>query len=337
VPLLLPAVTLLIGFLSVRISSNRTWLAQAIWLVPLGLGARFAMDAAPIVRAPVMQGVEKQVAELARQFPPNALVMLDGSVPGHLPLALHYGFGRPAVRMFDRPKGERRIAPLITAALNQGRPVFVAIAPLAEDRLHQFWRSDFAEFDIQHQATLPLHYTVVAPVRGVFPRQIRTDHVSVAVYRVAARDRDTRTPLPFVIDVGGKDFQALVDGFHAAEQLQSVSARWTNGESRIAIPRLAAPPSGMLTLVLRMSADRPRGQGPAVVRIAIDGMPAGTIANITPLLTEYRLSLPAAIQARLLAGPTMMSLTSDFFIPSAAGLNNDTRRLGVVLDWIRIE
>ena len=116
-----------------------------------------------------------------------------------------------------------------------------------------------------------------------------------------------------------------------------MSARWTTGDSRIAVPRLAAPQSGTTTLVLRVSADRPRNQAPPVVRIAIDGMPAGTISNVTTQLTEYRLPLPAAVQARMLAGPTMMSMTSDFFVPNVVGLSDDKRRLGVVLDWIRIE
>ena len=339
IPLMLPGITLLIGFLVARLGSGPNRIARVLWLLPIGLGARFAMDSAPILRTPAMQGVEPQVAAIARELPANAVVILDGSVPGHLPLALQYDFDRPSVRLFDRPPDNVEIAPLVTAALKEGRPVFAAVEPMpptAEKRPERIWRSDFAGFDIEYQKTMPLRYTFLAPIRASFPRTFRTDDLPVAIYRVSQRD-DAPKPLPFLLDIGADDFRALVDGFHAAEQIQSSSARWTNGDSRIALPRLAAPSSGILTLVLRASADRPQGQAPAVLNLTIDGIPAGTPPPLTPSLTEYRIVLPAEARARVLAGPTLLSLTSGFFIPNAAGLNGDSRRLGIVIDWVRIE
>lgn len=338
IPLMLPLITLLIGFLVAYIGSSPRWFAQAIWLLPIGLGARFALDSAPILRTPAMQGVEQQVATISRELPSNAVVLLDGSVPGHLPLALQYDFDRPSVRLFDRPdNGE--IAQLINAALTVGRPVFAAVEPMpptAEKVPRRIWRSDFADFDIEHQKTMPLRYTILAPIRAAFPRTFRTDDLPVAIYRISQRD-DAARPLPFVLDIGADDFRALVDGFHAAEQIQSTTARWTNGDSRVALPRLVTPRSGVLSLIVRASADRPQGQAPPVMQLAIDGVPAGAIGPLTPKLTEYRIALPPEAQSRMLAAPTMLSLTSDFFIPNAANPNGDNRKLGIVIDWIRIE
>ena len=73
------------------------------------------------------------------------------------------------------------------------------------------------------------------------------------------------------------------------------------------------------------------------MHVAIDGVPAGTTVPLTSQLSEYRLVLPAEVQARVLAGPTVLSMTSDSFVPNDAGVNADSRRLGVVVDWIRIE
>ncbi len=339
IPLMLPAFTLLIGFLSTHVARRGTWLALGIWLLPIGLWAGFAWNAEPVVRAPLMRGVEAQVAAIASHIPPNALVVLDRSVPGHLPLALHYGFGRPSVRMADRPTGDGEIAQLITAAFGAQRPVFVAVAslPLVDLPPHRLWRRDFAKFHIEQEATLPLRYTVLPSVMKLFPREFRAVEIDVALYRVSARDREHGVPLPFVLDVGGDDFSALVDGFHAAEQMQSAMARWTDGDSRIGLPRLSSTPAGTMTLVLRLSADRAPGRVAAPVHIAVDGMPVGSITNVSIKLQEYRLTLPAEVQARLLAAPTIMSITSDAFTPKALGLNDDDRRLGLVLDWVRIE
>lgn len=335
VPLMLPGLSLLIGFLVTYLSS---WppLTKAVWILPLALAINLCLDSAAIIRMPLMQGVEAQVAQLAHAIPPDSVTVLDGSVPGHLPLALHYGFNRPSLRMRERPSASTGISPLIHAALATGKPVFVAAAALNEATPRGLQRSDFADFDIVPLTTVPLHYTVLAPVRFVFPRRYRTDSVSVTVYKVTARDRETTVPLPLVVDVGGDDFRSLVEGFHGPEQLQASTARWTNGNARLAVPRLARS-TGTMTLVLRASAHRPAGHPAAVVEVAVDDIIAGTVTGMTSDLREFRLPLPSAVQRRLLEGPTTLWIRSDSFVPKDAGMNTDGRRLGIVIDWIRIE
>jgi hypothetical protein len=159
----------------------------------------------------------------------------------------------------------------------------------------------------------------------------------VAVYQVRALDGQARAPLPHTVDVGTDDFQALVDGFHASEPFHSTRARWTTGDSRIALPRVASPVSGRMDLVLRLAADRPPGHAPVEIRLAIGGIPAGTITAPTIDLREYRIPLSPAVMARLLAGPSMLSMSSDVFVPKDVVGGTDDRRLGVMLDWVRVE
>ncbi len=337
VPLVLPGAMLCVGFLVSHIGTGRTWTARAIWILPIGLGVAFLNDAAPILRTPPLQGAHAQIADLAARIPPDALVISDTSVPGHLSLALTYTFDRRAVRVIARPTSGTGIDPLISAALTSGRQVYVVAAPMVEHKPLWLWRSDFADFDIRQEHELSLRYAVLVRTRGVFPRELRTDSPPVAVYQVRARDWQTRAPLPHTVEVGVDDFQALVDGFHAAEPFHSTRARWTTGDSRIALPRVASPASGRMDLVLRFAADRPSGHAPVEVRLAIGGIPVGTITAPTIELREYRVALSAAAIARLLAGPSILSMASDVFVPKDLVGGTDDRRLGVMLDWVRVE
>jgi hypothetical protein len=252
VPLVLPGAMLLVGVLVSHVSGGRTWAARAIWVLPIGLGVVFLNNAGPILHTPPLQGAHAQIADLAARIPPGALVLSDTSLPGHLSLALTYAFDRPAVRLIARPTSGTGIAPLINAALKSGRQVYVVTAPLVEHRPLWLWRSDFAGFDIRQEYEQAMRYAVLVRTRGVFPRDLRTDTPQVAVYQVRALDWLSRAPLPHTVDVGGDDFPALVDGFHASEPFHATRARWTTGDSRIALPRMASPASGRMDLVLRL-------------------------------------------------------------------------------------
>jgi len=337
VPLVLPGATLLIGFLVSHVSGGRPWAAIAIWILPVALGGSFLRDTAPILRTPPVQGTHAQIAELADRIPADALVLSDSSVPGHLPLALTYTFDRSSVRMVARPTSGTGIAPLINAALTMGRKVYVVAAPMVEHKPLRLWRSDFAGFDIQQEHEQVLRYDVLTRTRGVFPRRLETHNPPVALYQVRALDWQSLAPLPHTVDVGVDDFRALVDGFHASEPFHSTRARWTTGDSRIALPRVVKPASGRLDLVLRFAADRPPGHAPVEVRLAIGGIPAGTIAAPTIDLREYRVPLSPAVVARLTAGPSILSMASDVFVPKDVVGGGDDRRLGVMLDWVRVE
>jgi hypothetical protein len=139
------------------------------------------------------------------------------------------------------------------------------------------------------------------------------------------------------VEIGGEDFGPPMAGFYQSEEFRSMYGRWTDGNSRIALPRLAAPETGTLTLVLNLAATRPAGFAPVALRIALDGIPAVAISNVTSDMREYRIPLSAATRQQLTAGPTVLSISSDVFVPKAAGMGDDGRRLGIFVDWVRVE
>jgi len=336
VPAILPGAMLLIGFLVADLAGGRRWLRRAIWLLPAGLGIWFIVKAAPILITPPARGIHAQVAELAQRIPADALVVTDKSVPGHLASALQYTFGRSALRMDSRPAAFA-LAPLLDRLLAEGKPVFAAVAPFVEDRPDGLRRSDFAGFDIREESAVRLHYAVLRPVRGAFPREHRDDNLAIALYRVTALDREATRAWPVTLDIGTDDFGYILEGFYGSEAITSGRARWTSDASRLSLPRLATPAPEAPALVLRLSAHRPPGVAPAALRLAIDGLPAGVISQTTSDFREYRVPLSAQVLAQLLAGPTILSIATDTFVPKAAGMNDDPRRLGIALDWVRIE
>lgn len=337
VPVILPAAMLLIGFLVAEIAGRRGWLSRTIWLLPVGLATAFLYDSAPILRTPPGQGIHAQIESIARHIPANALVLTDRSVSGHLALSLQYSFGRSALRLASRPESSDGLAPLIERSLETGRPVFAVIAPFFDDRPEGLWRRDFVNFGVREESVVPIRYRAVQAVTGAFPRALREDDSAVAVYRITALDTQTRSSVPLTVDIGGDDFRFLIQGFHGAESIESVTARWTTGESHLLLPRLAGPTLAVPTLVLRLSAHRPAGLAPAVIHLAIDGIPVGVITGAASDFREFRMPLPPPALARLLERPAVLTLKTDTFVPSMLGLNTDSRPLGMMLDWIRIE
>jgi hypothetical protein len=336
VPAVLPGAILLIGFVVGTVASSRGWPSAAVWFLPLGLGGWYLAQAEPILRTPPGRDIHAQVAHLADQLPRDAVVLTDRSVPGHLALALQYTFGRLALRMDARPMGDDGVEPLVERILAAGRPVFAAIAPLVVERPTGLRRSDVARFEMREAFTTTMRYGVVVPVRGLFPRRQRVDEVPITLYRITARDT-AATARPLTIDIGDDDFAFIIRGFHEPESFQSGKARWTTGDSLIALPRLESSSTTSPTIVLRLSAHRPPGMAPPAVRLAIEDIPLGVLGITTGDVREYRLALPEAALGRVLAAPTMLTVSSDSFIPNAVGLNDDRRQLGVLLDWVRIE
>jgi hypothetical protein len=337
VPVILPGVTLLIGFVVGSIANSRGWPSAAIWLLPFGLGGWYLYQASPVLRTPPGQHIHAQLAALAEKIPANAVVLTDRSVPGHLALALQYTFERSALRMEKRPAEGLGIAPLVENVLASGRPLFAAVAPLVAERPSGLRRSDAAGFDMRESSVTSLEYDILVPARGRFPKVLRRDEVPIALYEIKNRDANTIATRPLTFDIGGDDIAFIIRGFHAPEVSQSTRTRWTTDSAQVALPRLGSEGTAHPALVLRLSAMRPPGFKPATVRVSIDDMTVGVIEQTTADLRDYRIALPPAVLAKVLAMPTTLTLTADSFVPKAAGFNDDPRRLGIVLDFVRIE
>ena len=138
-----------------------------------------------------------------------------------------------------------------------------------------------------------------------------------------------------LLDLGRpRDAWGGLDGFHEREtdERSGLTMRWTSARSSFVwIPALAVVPR---EIVFRAKAP---GNEPVRVSVSIGGFPAGTVEVLPGNLSEVRLALDEAARGRMAgADPVRVELESPVFVPKAAGLADDPRELGIVLDRVLV-
>ena len=337
VPAVLPLGLLLVGGLVAHAGRAGTWVRRATWLVPAGLAMTWLAQASPALLASPMRGVHAQVGRVADHIPAGAIVLTDRSVPSHLPLALQSTFDRQGLQLSERLPPRGALREYLGTVLAAGRPVYLALAYFSHDASRHLWRSDLEGLSVRPAGVVPLRYTVLVSSETAFPRTLRTVETNVELYEITRAAAAHAAALPLVLDLGEGDFAFALRGFYWSESLGSARARWTNGEAQILVPRLAIPEGQRLTLVLRLATRRPAGTAAPTIRVALDNATIGVLSGSRPDLSVYRIILNPSALARLRTGESVLTIRTDTFVPKAAGAGNDTRVLGIALDWIRLE
>jgi hypothetical protein len=137
------------------------------------------------------------------------------------------------------------------------------------------------------------------------------------------------------IDVGTTDFPAGGIGFHGVEHLWQTAARWTTGVASVFVP--AVQPARQVRVVLRLAAPQPPDVPAPVVTVTLGDILIGATEPVPPPFTEFSLDLPEEAVVRLSDGPSELRLRTTPFVPRDHGSGDDTRELGVVVDWLRFE
>ncbi len=71
------------------------------------------------------------------------------------------------------------------------------------------------------------------------------------------------------------------------------------------------------------------------VAVTIGGVPAGSVLVLPGDFAEARLALDETVRARMSGGePVRVELESSVVVPKAAGLGDDSRELGFLLDRV---
>ena len=129
-----------------------------------------------------------------------------------------------------------------------------------------------------------------------------------------------------------RDAWGALDGFHGREkdERSGLTTRWTSGRSSF----VWVPVPGFVPREIALRAHTP-GDVPVPVAVWVGGVPAGTVAVLPGAFSEARLALDEAARGRMCgAEPVRVELTSAVFVPKVAGLADDPRELGVVLDRV---
>jgi hypothetical protein len=337
VPVILPLALLLAAHFVWRLTSDRRPIARAAAAIPVLLAALFIWTSWPVILRPPMQGVRPQLEQLASHFPEDSLVLFDRPVLSHVALALNYTFDRDALVVRELDHLGQALPVLLERSLARGRRVF-AVTDADTSGADALRRSDLQAFDMRPVGAQVLQLLILEETRVEFPRKVVEENRRVEIYEIfSPLDRVDRARPPVEIDIGELDFSAILRGFHGSELMPSATARWTEEQAEVALPAIDIDARSPAALVVRMAASRPSGFPAPRSTFSIATQTVGRVPGVAPGFSEYRFALSDDALEQLRAGTSALKVVSDSFVPKAVGAGEDQRRLGVAIDWIRIE
>jgi len=330
VPVLLPFLLGFAAFLLWRMAARGGVRRMAAAVLAAGLLALFLKDTAAIARHVEWRNSVRFVADVARRFGPEDVVIFEQPGSLHLlslPLWAVHGVNVLELARYD-PDRE---------------------CPECLQRLVRAWRGRYRNIYFVHTYRTNLCGLFLERVPGAdyqfatlewertyraFPRRAVGQGLSFTLRRVVLPEELSVPPLPDV-DIGASD-EVLVSGFFDKEGVGDRTYRWTGPCASVYLP--GARPAA--EVVITASADkRPEGR-PALVRVSLSGAPLGDFVA-EPRWQDYALSLPAELPS----GPPVLRLDvldpvtlrpSTWRPENVLPGSTDTRDLGIMVDRVGI-
>jgi len=167
-----------------------------------------------------------------------------------------------------------------------------------------------------------------------YPRFVRHKEFDYSLYELTRPDA-AAAALPFDLDVGVNDDLHVVR-FHAKEQTEGRSFRWSRARSFVSVTTV---PADSRELVLWMSdGGRPPAVDRADVTVALDNEVLGTV-RVDTGFKPYVLPIPPSLAERLngIGRSIELTITTSVWKPEAALGTPDDRELGVMVDRVTVK
>ena len=294
----------------------------------------YAVELRPLVRHREWQGAVRFVADLARRFGPQDVVIFEQVGPGDLHLLSLPLWAQHNVNVLELARynpDPEKLRHLVDAWRERYRNIYF---------VHTY-RTDVCGLFLQRVEDVRFgafewERAFVAP-----PRRAEWRSMDFRVSRVVPPQDMPVPPLP-EIDIGGSD-DLQVSGFYIKEGGAGLTYRWTGPCASLYFPGVRAGGH----LVIRASAGRrPVGDVPSMVR-------PGSLARVPP--AEVHVSLSGVELGTFVAGPDWSDHHLPLPSPLPAGApvlrfdvkawrpmnvvpgSEDTRELGVMIDGARID
>ncbi len=330
---ILPAGLLFIGAAAVGTLHERPgirrWLRLAIGVTFLAaLGQHYARAAAPVMPHVEYAGVIPSLETLAAKFGARDLVLVESrnaeSDTHVLGLPLAYIYARNVLVLESAVPDKTKLHAFLQDALARyARVLFVGGGgtDLLSRRIRAAAAGD-GKVKIQEYEASPWN---------VYPQSVRRKDFDYSIYHLTIGEDPQRN---FVVDLGYQD-DLYVLRFHAKEQTEGRTVRWTRAQSFVAISGLTGTERSV-TLEMH-DGGRPPAAPPARVELFFADVAIGTI-DVRPGFRTYTLPLPAAAveQAARLDAPTRLRLVSTVWSPRKILNLPDDRELGVMIDRIEV-
>ena len=308
---------------------GRHALRVAIGVVFLAwLGQNYLTAAAPIINHIEYEGVITSLERLAAKFGDRDLVLIESrnaeSDTHVLGLPLAYIYARNVLVLDSAVPDKGLLHSFLENALTRyERVLFVGGGgtDLLSRRISASAAGD-GRVQIREYDASPWN---------VYPRDVRRKDFDYSIYQLSIGADEQRG---FVLDLGYQD-DLYVLRFHAKEQSDGRTVRWTRAQSFVAVSGLTGTER---TLMLVMhDGGRPPAAPPARVELFFGEAAIGAI-DVNPGFQTYTLALPADAVERAAQRdePTRLRLVSTVWNPRQILGAADDRDLGVMIDRIEV-
>ena len=146
--------------------------------------------------------------------------------------------------------------------------------------------------------------------------------------KLYSSERATSGGMPYTLNLGTND-QGFIKQFHEAESNTENTFRWTKNLSAVHIPLQEG--DAPLTLQLRINGWRPFNPPPTVtLRLNSHLL---TTFSAERIWKTYTFTIPPELVAE---GSLVLEIESETFVPSTCMNSSDSREIGVMVDWIKV-
>ena len=316
VPVTLPMLMALAAFLLIRLARRGAGRRLAAAALALTLGLLYARETARIASYVDWRGAVGFVADVARRFGPEDVVVFEQPRSIHLlslPLWAVHGVNALELARFNPDPDHLR--DLVSAWRGRWRNIYF---------VHTY-RTDLCGLFLERVETKDFGtFEWYAFDRKPGPPEFRSLHFTVS--RVVPPE-ELRVPSLDEVDIGGSD-DVQVSGFFDKEGGADRTFRWTGPCASVFLP--AARPGA--ALVLTVSAERRPASMPASVTVFLSGHPLGQFVA-GPIWSEHVFVLPSPLPP----GPPVLRLDVPSWRPAnVIPGSQDTRDLGVMVDRVRV-
>ena len=295
------------------------------------LASEYLRASRPVVNHIEYAGLIPRLEQLASQIGERDLVVAESRNAGSdvhvMALPLAYIYARQ-VLVLDSPRPDK--------------PVFAGFLEWAQSKYDRVLfigggGTDLLShrYDVRPLASERFQVPEYESAYNSYPRGVRRKEFEFGVYEfLATPPRDT-TGLWFDLDVGVRD-DLHVLRFHAKEQTEGRSYRWTQARSMISVT-VINDTARNVTLELA-DGGRPPAASPARVDVFLHGQQLGSIV-VAGGFRPYTLPIPPDLAARAAAieDPVELRLISTTWQPSSILGSPDERQLGVMVDRVTIK
>jgi hypothetical protein len=335
-PLILPAACLLAAVAALGTRQGPSFVRPLRWIIGIVflvlLGRQYARVSEPILGHVEFAGVIPRLEGIASTIRDTDLLIVESGDAGTdvhtLALPLAYIYARSVLVLSSAAPDKLAFEAFLTwAREHYARVLFLGAG--GTDLLSPAWDARVVATD---RFRVPEY--VAGP--GEFPRHPRAKQFDYTVYEFTDPDPgSSASGRDVTIDLGLRD-DLNVLRFHAKEETEGRTFRWSQDDSYVIVPQLNA---GVRVVTLWMSdGGRPDAAPPARVTLFLDEQEIGS-ADVDTGFKPYEFTIPAALAARAAArkAPIRLKLVTPVWSPERVLGTSDDRELGVMVDRLTVQ